>query len=284
MRGPEQLLQNEKCRVSAMGAWFPEEGRVVIRDKDLFREFKELPWMALLLYVITGRHHNARQVRLFEGIWTLCTSYPDPRLWNNRVAALAGTVRSTPALGMGAAIAVSEASIYGGRPEIRALDMLFRVQRQLDEGTDLAEFLRSELTRHRVLPGYGRPIRTTDERIEPLLALAESLGFSSGPYVTLAFRIEDSLIKGHFRLRMNIAALAAALAADQGMSAREYYHYAVLAFSAGLLACYIDACDHSEGTLFPLTCNRLEYSGHPPRSWRDGDAKQSKTPQGTEHH
>ena len=52
-------------------------------------------------------------------IWTH-TSYPDARLWNNRVAALAGTARSTGTLGIAAALAVSEAKIYGGAHNLRA--------------------------------------------------------------------------------------------------------------------------------------------------------------------
>src|SRR5919106_230924 len=88
MRGPEQLFESEDHWVTSMGAWFPGE-RVVLRGKDLFHDLKDLSWMALLLFGITGRIPDERQVRLFEGIWALSTSFPEPRLWNNRVAALA---------------------------------------------------------------------------------------------------------------------------------------------------------------------------------------------------
>ncbi|ADJ28091.1 citrate/2-methylcitrate synthase [Nitrosococcus watsonii] len=266
MQGPKYLFKNEDHWVTNMGAWFPGE-RVVFRGKDLFQELKDLPWMGLLLYGITGRIPNGKQIRLFEGIWTLCSSYPDPRLWNNRVAALAGTTRSTAALALSAGNAVSEASIYGRRPDIRAIDFLFRIKGQLEAGAEIEELVRKELKKYKIIPGYGRPITRKDERIEPLLSLAEELNFSHGPYVKLTFTIEEILLQGRWRLYMNIAALAAALAADQGLSPHEYYHYLVLCFSGGILPCYLDAVRKPEGTFFPLSCDRIQYEGERRRVW-----------------
>jgi len=251
-----------------MGAWFPAE-RVVLRGKDLFQDFQGLPWMGLLLYGITGRIPDDKQIRLFEGMWSLCTSYPDPRLWNNRVAALAGTARSTAALGIGAAIAVSEATIYGRRPDIKTIDLLYRLQRQLDQGADLAELVRSELQTRRGITGYGRPITRKDERIPPMLALAKELGYADGPHVRLAFAIEDILLRGRWRLHMNVASLLAALAADQGMSCQEYYRFMVLSFTGGMFPCHIDAMNKPEGALFPLRCERIAYKGPARRKWKD---------------
>lgn len=266
MRGPQQLLESEDHWVTRMGAWFPGK-RVVFRGKDLFHELKDLGWMALLLYGITGRIPDEKQVRLFEGMWTLCTSYPDPRLWNNRIVALAGTCRSTTALAIGAASAVSEASIYGRRPDIRAIDFLLRIQEQLNKGADSTELIRIELKKYKGIPGYGRPIIKNDERIEPLMALVNKLGFSEGTYIKLAFAIEQILLQGRWRLPMNIAAVAAALAADQGLSRRQYYQYTILSFSAGMFPCYSDALSKPEGTFFPLRCDRVVYAGNSRRIW-----------------
>ena len=56
----------------------------------------------------------------------ISSSYPDPRLWNNRVAAFAGTARSTGHLAVAGAMAVTEASIYGGQPILKVADFLSR--------------------------------------------------------------------------------------------------------------------------------------------------------------
>ncbi len=266
MQGPKYLFEKEDRWVTEMGAWIPGE-RVVFRGKDLFQELGDLPWMGLLLYGITGRVPNEKQIRLFEGMWSLCTSYPDPRLWNNRVAALAGTSRSTAALAISAANAVSEASIYGHRPNIQAIDFLIKAQQQLNAGINLTQLVTAELKKHRIIPGYGRPVTRKDERVGPLMALAEEFGFSRGPYVELAFTIEKILLKGRWRLYMNIAAVAAALAADQGLTRHEYYCYVALCFSAGMFPCYLDAANKPEGTFFPFRCDRIVYEGVPRRCW-----------------
>ena len=267
MPGTDEILASENCWRTRMGIWLPREGRVIFRGRDLFAELGHLPWMALLLYGITGRILDPKQIRLFEGIWSLCTSYPDPRLWNNRVAALAGTSRSTAALGVAAATAVSEASIYGRRPDIRAVDFLYRAKEKVDQGAPLEEIIKNELKRYRTLPGFGRPITRRDERISVLLALAKDLGLADGPYVALAFRIQESLANSRLRMQMNVAALGAALAADQGLSPRETYHYTLLSFSVGLVACYLGAFENPEGTFFPLRCSTVSYRGSPARTW-----------------
>jgi hypothetical protein len=266
MQGPKTLLECEDHWVTDMGAWFPGE-RVVFRGKDLFQELGDSSWMGLLLYGITGREFNEKQLRLFEGIWTISTSYPDPRLWNNRVAALAGSARSTSALGVGAATAVSEASIYGRRPATYSIDFMFRTKTKLELGIGLPEIIRLELKKYRTIFGYGRPVVQTDERIEPLMTIVNQLGFANGEFIKLAFSIENVLLDGRWRMHMNIGAVIAALAADQDFTARELSEYLVLCFSAGILACNIDAYTKPAGSLFPLHCNRIRYQGVSSRSW-----------------
>jgi hypothetical protein len=223
--------------------------------------------MALLLYGITGRMPDDRQIALFEGLWTISVSYPDPRLWNNRVAALSATARSTGALAIGAASAVSEATIYGHRPIIGAYDFLVRTRERLSSGDVLEALVTDELRTHRNISGYGRPVTRHDERIEPLMGLARRLGFADGPHVRLAFEVAELLERGRRRMYMNVAAPAAGLAADQGLSADEYYLYVLLSFSAGMIPCYLDALRKPEGAFFPLRCSRVSYEGHPRRRW-----------------
>jgi citrate synthase len=266
IRGPKQLLENEGRWVTTIGAWFPGE-RVVFRGQDLFHDLKDLSWMALLLYGITGRIPSGRQVRLFEGIWRISSSYPEPRLWNNRIAALAGSARSTGSLGVSVAIAVSEATTYGQRPLVRAMDFLLRAQEQLNQGANLTDIVRIELKKHRGIAGFGRPVVRTDERIAPLMALVEKLGYGDGVYVNLVFEVEKVLLAGGWRLHMNVAALDAALAADQGLTVDQFYMYMILCFTAGIVPCAIDTSRQPTGTFFPLRCSRIQYEGKPRRLW-----------------
>jgi hypothetical protein len=124
MSGPQTLTDSQGPWPSRMGKAFVGT-RAVFRGHDLHTELKDLDWMALYVLGITGKRFSDAQIKLLHAVWVY-TSYPDPRIWNNRVAALAGTTRSTGHLGLSAALAVSEAAIYGGSIYIRAADFLNR--------------------------------------------------------------------------------------------------------------------------------------------------------------
>ena len=266
MKGPIFLLSTQGRWETRMGFAFPGE-RVVYRGQDLFHDLNHLSWIQLYLYGITGRIFSDQQSKLFEGMWTLCTSYPNPRLLNNRIGSLAGTARSTGTLGLSAAIAISEASIYGRRPDIRAINFLIRAKKSLSEGKSLQEIVDTELKKYRGIYGYGRPIVNGDERIGPLLNLAKELNLDNGHYTKLAFEVEEILLQGRWRMRINIAALGAALAADQGLSEREFYLFLIPSFTAGIMPCLIEANEQREGTFLPAKCEHLHYEGSPRRKW-----------------
>lgn len=267
MKGPIDLFPTEDNWITHMGLSFPGE-RVVYRGKDLFHELKHLSWMQLYLYGITGRIFTAQQSKLFEGMWSLCTSYPDPRLWNNRIGSLAGTARSTGILGISAAVAISEASIYGGRPNSRSINFLIRTKNSLDQGKGLQEIIEEELKKHRVIYGYGRPIANRgDERIAPMLKLAKELNLADGPYTQIAFEVEKILLQGRWRMRMNVTGLCAALSANQGLSEREHFLFTTPCFTAGIMPCFIEASERQEGTFLPIRCGRIHYQGVPKRKW-----------------
>lgn len=266
--GTELLHKHENHWQTEMGAFFFGE-RVVLRGKNIFDELNDEPWMGYLLYGITGKLFNRQQIKLFEAIWSLSTSYPEPRVWNNRISTLAGSARSTLNLGIAASVAVSEAKIYGHQVNTETLNFLFYAMRCKKEGLDLEEITISELKRNRKIGGYSRPVVKGDERIEPLMGIAKNLGFNNGEYVKLAFEIQDILINNRYRLKMNVSALTSALAADQGLTKREIYYYRSLMFSAGFVFCYIDAVSHPAGCFFPRRCENISYTGHAKRHWSD---------------
>ena len=264
-QGPEMLARCEDNWVTAMGAWFPE-GRVVLRGKDVLNDLGHRRWMEFFVYAITGRE-SPSLARLIEGIWALSSSYPDPRIWNNRVAALAGSVRSTGALAAAAANAVSEASVYGLRTSRGALDFLYRVDKGLRRGRKLEAIVRDELKHYRVVYGYGRPLVAVDERIGPLLKFAESLGLHEGRFIRLALDIDEYFKSSKYRYRINVSALAAAFGGDQDLTPDEFYWLATLSFSGGIFPCYIDTRNKNEGSFFPMSTTRIDYRGAEKRCW-----------------
>nr|WP_295770980.1 hypothetical protein [Rhodoferax sp.] len=267
MKNASLLAAFEGPLKTDMGGCFPGE-RAVFRGYDLHAEFSHADWMDLYVFGITGRRHSAAQLRVLHAIW-VNTSYPDPRLWNNRVAALAGSARSTGTLAMSAALATSEAAIYGRQIDIAIADFLVRAKGQAESGESVQDIVSDELRVHRNIGGYGRPVAKSapDERNDTIFALAEENGCGNGVYLNLAREIEAVLLVGRWRMRMNYAAAAAALALDIGLSPREYYLYLLPAFLAGMSPCFVDAIQRPESATFPLRCASLVYDGVPRRSW-----------------
>jgi len=266
MKGPQLLEEHVGRLATRMGAVFPGE-RAVFRGHDLHASLKDLDWLELYLFGITGLRYTPQQMKVLHALWAY-SSYPDARIWNNRVAALAGTARSTGTLGIAAALAVSEAQLYGWGSVLRASEFLIRAKDRVDAGADLSELVRAELKRQRGVAGYGRPLVSADERIAPMMALVRELGLDSGPHLKLAFEVERILLAGRWRLRMNYAALSAALAADFGLSARESYFFGIPGFLGGMPPCYLEAAEKPAGQLFPLPCRVMLYEGVPRRQWQ----------------
>ena len=262
----KKLIDCENNLSTDKGGSYPGK-RVVFRGKDLFSELNTSSWMEVLLLGITGRVFTPNQVKLFEGMWVITASYPDPRIWNNRVTSLGGSTRSTGNLAIGAAISVSEATNYGQRPLIKAIDFLYDCNKHIDKGLDLNQIVFAELEKQRMLSGFGRPIVNKDERIKPLFEFARKLGFGDGKYVKLIFEIEELLQKSKYKFTMNAAGLDAALAADQGLTPREFYNFMTLCFTAGFFPCYIDATEKDIGSFYPFRCNRVLYQGIDKRKW-----------------
>lgn len=264
MKGPQLLQQHAGRLKTKVGACYPGS-HTVFRGHDLHAELKDMDWVELYVFGITGRRLNAAQVEMLHAIWVY-TSYPDARLWNNRVAALAGSSRSSANLGIVAALAVSEATVYGGLAGLRSISFLIETQRKLEQGQPLEVIVLSEARARRIY-GYGRPINSTDERIPWIMALAKKLKLDQGNHLKLAFAVEEILLPQFPKLRMNYAAVHAALIADMGLTAREYQLLRIPTFMAGMPPCLVEAAGQPEGALFPTPCNGIAYEGVAKRMW-----------------
>lgn len=263
----EPLEKYEDNWETSMGGWFPGE-KVILRGKNVLTELNNDRWLEYLFFGITGRH-SPRIARLIEGMWLICTSFPDPRLWNNRIAALCATTRSTGVLASAGALAISEATIYGLKPIQGVSDFLYRTSEKVADGQPLEDVVMAEVKKYRGIFGYGRPVVDQDERVGPLLEFAKSMGAGDGEYTKLAFEVDEFLAQSRLKYRINASGVVAGLLADEGITPRELYHIATLTFTAGVIPCYIDALEKPEGAFFPLRVSRLNYEGvKEQRVWR----------------
>lgn len=249
------------------GACFPGE-RAVFRGQDLHRDLADLDWMELYLFGISGKRFPRPQVTLLNAVWTT-TSYPDARIWNNRVVALAGSARSTAALGVAAAVVVSEAEIYGYQSAYSAACFFDRARKAIAAGRRIEDVVAEELATNGRIQGYGRPIAalSVDERIPAILRLMAKEGMPRGPHLELAFEVERVLRELGKRLAMNYAAIVAAVPLDAGLTPEQCYLFMLPSFMAAMSPIYLEACERGEGTTFVLSCEQLAYRGPSRRTW-----------------
>jgi hypothetical protein len=266
MSGPEQLTHAAGTLRTRVGGAFPGS-HAVFRGHDLHRDLQQLGWVDLYAFGVTGRKLTPAQSEMLQALW-VCTSYPDARIWNNRVAALAANARSSTNLAMIAGVAVSEAMVYGGNAALRSMYFLQQAVRRVAAGEVLEDIVWAE-SRESKIYGYGRPISSVDERLAVIMALAEKLGMHKGPHVSLAFEVERILLTRYPNLLMNFGGLQAAMVSDMGLSVREYQMLRVPHFLGGMVPCVAEAAEKDEGTLFPTPCSAVAYNGAAPRAWPD---------------
>jgi citrate synthase len=240
-----------------------------MRAKDIHKQMTDWRWMKTWLYAITGREFTDAQVQLMEAVWVY-TSYPDARLWNNRVVAQAASARTTPSLAMAAGISSSEAYVFGRQVDKQVHEFLQRVVRTGAQGEDLEHLLDEEQKTHGRVAGYGRPLNSVDERMGPLKAMARSLGIPEGPHERAVDVVGVALQQRKKRMAPNYAALAAAVAADLGLSSDEYVLFLTIAFVAGMAPCRVEWVGKPDNAFMPVRVDDLRYTGRAPRTLSPG--------------
>jgi len=260
----EVLIQHEDKIITKMGKAFLSE-RVVYRGKDLHKDLKNISWLELFTYGITGKRFNQVEINMLNFIW-VSTSYPDKSIWPNHITALAASSRSTPSLGLSIGMSVCEASIYGGRPFKIGIDFFLRAGESIKNGVELALFIDHELIKNKTIYGYGRPLASSDERIPHVVNFAKEQGLADGQHLKIALELA-ALMKEKKGLSMNVAAIYTALGADLGFSPEQFHLFMTPCFFAGMPPCYIEAKENPAGSFLPIRCDRIHYSGHKKRSW-----------------
>lgn len=266
IKGKEILIDSEDMWRSSMGGSVPGE-RAVFRGKDVFSEFKDSSWLELQYFCITGKMPSKAAAKFLNGMYCMCFNYPDPRIWCNRVSALAATTSSTAQLAVSASSSVTEAEIYGGPTGIKAMEFLFGLKNEIDNGSSMSKVIKEELKKNKAIFGYGRPVLPVDERVKPALDLLAELNLDKREFIQLILEVDKFLRNSRYKLQLNIAGVFAAFCADEKLKSKDIYYLTVTSFSIGMLACYLDASEKPPGSFFPLRCNRISYNGNKNRNW-----------------
>lgn len=192
-----------------------------------------------------------------------CLSFPDARIWCNQIGALAGTGRALPLDGILPGILASDSTMYGPGTTMDVCGFFKAAKQEYESGSSIEEIV-SKRSRRKgskpMIPGYGRPLATGDERVNRMEEVAKELGFTAGVTQQLASRIEQYLLLHHGE-SMNLAGYMGAFMLDRGFDEIQIQNAASLMVAAGVVACYMDALEKPAETFLPLRCDDMDYTG-----------------------
>jgi len=251
---------------TCIGGWKIGEG-VTTYGYSLFDELVgKVSYFEVLILNITGKIPEQRLAKWVEAIYS-CLSFPDPRIWCNQVGSLAGTMRSSSVSGITAGIHASDSLMYGPGTATLSYDFLSQAMQQYQEGADAKGIVEGQCRRpgsHPIIPGYGRPIATGDERVLVMNDVTEKLGFEWGDYMYLAREIDQYMLR-EYGESMNFTTFIAAFLRDQQWTLEQMRRVTWGLVTAGVAACYSEAYDKPAETFLPLRCDDIEYRGAAPR-------------------
>ena len=226
-----------------------------------------ISYMQMVILNITGKLPPRRLADWFEAR-QICMSWPDPRIWCNHVAALAGTLRTSSVAATTAGVLASDSRAYGGpRTIIEGMSFIQQALKNCQNGMTAYDLVQQACARHGGKPaimGYARPIAKGDERIKAMERVRLELGFSIGPHLALAKEIEQVLIEEHDE-GMNINGYVSAFLSDEGFTGEEVNRISSVLVASGVTACYVDTMKRPAETFNALRCEDVIYEGPGPR-------------------
>jgi hypothetical protein len=263
------LLRNRI--VSNKGGWIIGKG-VFNQGYSMLDELVgKISYFQLLIFNITGKLVSENLAKWIEAFYQT-VSWPDPRIWCNQIAALAGTAKTGPVSAIAAGVLASDSKLYGPGVIEPIAKFLIETESKRSSGEDLVELLEKYLANKRkkvgdkaVVIGFSRPIATGDERVPILKNIARELDLVKGAHEILAENIHNYVHKKYAE-GINVGGFVAALLVDQGFNIKEIYRLTTFAASAGIHACYAEYFDKPENHFLPMRCEDIEYNGPAPRN------------------
>jgi len=256
--------------ISNTGGWFPGKGVFTHGYSILGELLGKKSYFQILILNATGKMVERPLADWMEAVYG-CLSWPDPRIWCNQIGALAGTVRTSVMSATAMGSLAADSRTYGIFPLIEGLEFIQHALKRHHDGLTAEKIVEEKTLASRGKPyitGYIRPIANGDERIEVMEELTKRLNFSVGPHLTLAYEIEEVLLKGYGE-RMNVNGYISAFLSDQGFSPQEVYQMCSMAVASGVTACYLDTFNRPANTFLPLRCDDIDYQGVPRREVPD---------------
>lgn len=248
---------------SKKGGWRIGVG-VESHGYDLINELVgHFSYMQVVVLNATGNMPSKSLADWIEAMH-ICLSWPDSRIWCNRIGALGGAVGASPISSVCSGTMAADSRVYGISPIVDGVKFIQRARHEIElRNITVEKFVDSEVEKigdKPYLMGYARPVAKGDERISAMERVSNELGFKAGPHLTLAYKIEQVLAK-RFDETMNINGYGSAFMADQNMSPVEIYRIFSVMVASGVAACFVDNADNERGLFAPMRVTDIRYEG-----------------------
>ena len=248
--------------ITSRGGWKIGQG-VKCCGYDMMTELVgKASYMQVVMLNATGRLPSRALADWVEAIH-ICLSWPDPRIWCNRIGALAGTSRTSSVAATSLGLLAAESNSYGIKPLLSGVEFIQYAWQQVKSGISVEDFIQEEVKKYGGKPflmGYIRPIAKGDERIPAMELISKELGFSTGKHLALAYDIEKTLNKKYGET-MNVNGYVSAFLSDQGFNPEEVYRIFSFVVVSGVTACFSDTEQRIEGGFSPLKTSDISYKG-----------------------
>jgi citrate synthase len=226
----------------------------------------------VIIMNVTGRLPERRLADFVEGFF-VCLSWPDARIWCNKMGTFSAMTRTSATAAVAAGGLAGDSKMYGPGSG-PAVDAFLKSAHEyiVEGGGSVENFIDENGYRGGRLyaPGFARPLAKGDERITAMRRYAQELGFEPGVYEKLANQIED-----HLALRegegLNLAGYFAAFMYDRGYSMREAIGISAWSISTGVYASYFEQIDRPPEAFLALQVGDIEYTGPAPREVPERD-------------
>jgi len=211
---------------------------------------------------ITGRLPERRLSEWIDGFF-ICLSWPDPRIWCNKIGVYSALNRSSIIAAIAAGGLAGDSRMYGAgtvRAVGQFLDLAYeQIIKNMEPITSFFENFAYEQGKLKA-PGFARPLAKGDERIPAMCRLTRKLGYEIGAYMQMVIDMEAYLIK-HEGEGMNLAGYYVAFMMDQGYTIEEIEGIAAFCVVGGVYASYFEYINQSPNAFLPLQVEDIDYVG-----------------------
>lgn len=219
----------------------------------------EVSYFQQMVLNITGRLPDKILSEWLEACF-ICVSWPDPRVWCNQMAALAGSSQAATVSGLAAGLVAADSLMYGPGTILNCYSFIDQAEQSIKQGASVSDVVKTHFEDKKDIPGYARPIAKGDERVIAMQRVSLELGFSKGPHERLAQQVSDYLVDEYDEC-INFSGYLVSFLSDQGYSGIEIERLLSLAVSSGLQACYVETRDRPAGSFLPMRCSDMVYTG-----------------------